>query len=617
MIYLKITVFTIDSYRFYIGIFLFFFSFIVNGQVGINNNNPKGVLDVSSINNTGLVLPRVTAIEDVTDGNVNPPVNGTTVYDLSRNTTCFYQNGSWLCIGVDTNGNPILIDETFGFNNNDIDYIKPSTNNATIPFGLSVALSEDGNTLAVGSNYESSNATGINGDQLNNLAPISGAVYVFVRVSGVWSQQAYIKASNTEGLDGFGFDITLSHDGNILAVGAPGEDSNASGINGDETNNAILSSGAVYVFSRSGTIWIQQAYIKASNVAEDYDVFGNSVVLSGDGNTLAVGAEQEDSNSTGINGDQLDNTATNSGAVYVFTKTGNMWNQEAYIKASNTNGGDHFGHFIALSQNGNTLVVSAEAEDSNATGINGNQADNSSQSSGAVYIFDRVGTTWNQQAYIKPSNTGLADVFGGANNALIIFAGSFGSSITLSDDGNTLAVGASAEDSNAIGINGNQLDNSSTNSGAVYVFVRSGVTWSQQAYIKASNAETLDYFGYVVELSNDGNTLAVSAPSEDSDAIGINGDQLDNSMTLSGAVYVFKRDGTIWTQSTYVKASNTGIDPWTSDGDYFGYSMALSGNGNTLAVGAPGEDGNATGINGNQANNSSQDSGAVYIYNAN
>ncbi len=203
-------------------------------------------------------------------------------------------------------------------------------------------------------------------------------MYVFTRSGATWTQQAYIKASNTGVNDQFGFSVALSAD--TLAVGAKREDSNATGINGNQTDNSTADSGAVYVFTRSGTTWTQQAYIKASNTDLD-DSFGDSVALEGD--TLAVGANEEDSNATGINGNQADNSAANSGAVYVFTRSGTTWTQQAFIKASNTDALDNFGQ-TALS--GNTLAVGASLEDSIATGINGNQADNSTADSGAVYI---------------------------------------------------------------------------------------------------------------------------------------------------------------------------------------------------------------------------------------
>jgi len=457
-----------------------------------------------------------------------------------------------------------------------IGYIKASNTDAGDRFGRSVSLSGDGDTLAVGAFGEDSFFTGINGNQADNSADFSGAVYVFTRSGATWSQQAYIKASNTDTGDEFGFSVSLSGDGNTLAVGAYLEESNATGIDGNQADSSANSSGAAYVFTRSGATWSQQAYIKASNTGIS-DGFGISVSLSGDGDTLAVGARWEASNATGIDGNQADNSAAMAGAVYVFTRSGATWSQQAYIKASNTEAGDEFGNSVSLSNDGDTLAVGAFEEESNATGIDGNQADNSAAGAGAVYVFTRSGSDWSQQAYIKASNTDAQDIFG--------------ISISLSGDGDTLVVGASIEDS-----------------GAVYVFTRSGNTWSQEAYIKASNTEAGDQFGIRVSLSGGGNTLAVGAFWEDSNASGIDDNQADNSADFSGAAYVFTRSGATWSQQAYIKASNT------DTGDIFGRSVSLSGDGDTLVVGASIEDSNATGIDGNQADNSAGGSGAAYLY---
>ena len=474
-----------------------------------------------------------------------------------------------------------------------VGYLKASNAGTGDYFGASLSLSADGTILAVGADIESSNATGVNGDQTNNSLAASGAVYVFTRSGTTWSQQAYLKASNTGSIDTFGVRVSLSADGKTLAVSAPSEDSNTTGVNGDQTDNSLAASGAVYVFNRSGTTWIQQAYLKASNTgASDY--FGGGLSLSPDGKTLAIGAQGEGSNATGINGDQTDNSKGGAGAVYVFTLTDSIWSQQAYIKASDTSSSDFFGVEVSLSTDGNTLAVGAMGEESNSIGINGDDSDNSLSSAGAVYVFTRNVTVWSQEAYIKASNAGLDD--------------NFGRSVSLNSDGNTLAVGAWKEGSNATGINGDQTNNSSGLSGAVYVYTRSASTWSQQAYIKASNTGLDDKFGAMVKLSADGNTLAIGADREDSNAIGINGNQADNSLVPAGALYVFTRSGNNWSQQAYVKASNTGT------GDEFGENATLSADGKTLAVGADREDSNATGSNGNQSNNSFLNAGAVYVY---
>ena len=169
----------------------------------------------------------------------------------------------------------------------------------------------------------------------------------------------------------------------------------------------------------------------------------------------------------------------------------------SYIKASNTGSGDYFGHSLSLSGDGSTLAVGAYREDSNAQGIDGHQENNEEWDSGTVYVFTKNNSgQWEQQAYLKASNTRIGNYFG--------------QSLSLSGDGSTLAVGADGENSNARGIDGHQENNEAPESGAVYVFTRNKEgEWKQQAYLKASNTGTWDFFGYSLSLSGDGSTLAV------------------------------------------------------------------------------------------------------------
>jgi len=360
------------------------------------------------------------------------------------------------------------------------------------------------------------------------------------------------------------------------------EDSSATGVNGNQHDEGINGAGAAYVFVRSGTNWSQQAYLKASNTGR-HNWFGYAVAISGD--TVVVGALGEGSNATGINGNQNNNTATDAGAVYVFVRSGTNWSQQAYLKASNTGAGDEFGSAVAIS--GDTLAVGAWAEDSNATGANGNQNSNSASNSGAAYVFVRNGTNWNQQAYLKASNTRTAAEFAG----------------TVAISGDTLAVGAGAESSSATGVNGDQSDTNAPESGAAYVFVRAGTNWSQQAYLKASNAKAGDQFA---KVAVSGDLVAVGAVSEPSKATGVNGDQTDHSAPIAGSAYVFVRTGTNWNQQAYLKPSNTRAY------DEFSWSLAISGD--TVVVGADGEFSNATGVNGDQSNTNAPVSGAAYVF---
>jgi hypothetical protein len=493
-----------------------------------------------------------------------------------------------------TPGDGAEVNPDGGVGGGSITYLKSSNSDPGDRFGRSVALSADGNFLAVAALYESSSATGVGGAESDNSASESGAVYVFARQGSSWVQQAYLKASNAETDDWFGTVVALSSDGAVLAVSAEKESSNAPGVDGNQADNSYPEAGAVYVFTRVGSVWIQDAYLKASNPGWS-DYLGSSLVLSGDGRRLAVGSVIEESNATGINGDQTNNSMPGAGAVYVFAKPiGGQWAQEAYVKASNTSAPDQFGASLALSFDGSTLVVGARFEASSATGVDGNQADDSGFDAGAAYVFTRAGTTWSQQAYLKASNTDASDVFGFA--------------VALSSDGNTLAVGAPGEDSSATGVGGNQVFNSKPDSGAVYVFIRDGVVWSQQAYLKASNTDAGDVFGDSVALSSDGDVLVVGADGEGSEAVGVGGDQALNTAVDAGAVYSFGRTGGLWSQRSYIKAPNTDA------GDRFGMALAISGDASVLAVTAFLEDSFAMGLGADPADDNGLESGAAYVY---
>ena len=476
--------------------------------------------------------------------------------------------------------------------------------------GNALVVSADGNTIAVGAPHESSGASGINGNADDNSLYASGAVYVFVRRGDAWVQQAYVKASNPGQSDLFGMTVALSADGNLMAVAAPWERSAATGVNGDQNDDSLPQAGAVYVFTRSGDSWSQQAYVKASNTGRaasegeligDGDQFGFSLALSGDGNTMAVGAPTEDSAATGMNGDQTDDSATSAGTAYLFSRTGNTWTQQAYIKGANTGAADLFGYGVGLNDAGNTLVVAGYDEDGAGRGVNADPADGDANGSGAIYVFSRTGTTWRQDAYLKGSRSE-------GNDAL-------GYSVAISGDGSTIVAGAGDESCLVGGINpaGCDMDKpddaSGGSAGAAYVWGRSGDTWAEQAFIKASNPDLQDWFAARIAVSGDGNTLLVGAPMEDSNARGVNGGgQQDNSATESGAAYLFTRSGTTWSQQAYMKTDAA------DEFDELGASVAVSGDGRTLLVGARTEGGGAAGVNGDQGDNSAPETGAVYVW---
>ena len=285
------------------------------------------------------------------------------------------------------------------------------------------------------------------------------------------------------------------------------------------------------------------------------DAFGYAVAIDGD--TIAIAARDQDSAGTGVDADEADTSARDSGAVYVFGRDGAQWRLEAFIKPSNTSANDHFGQSIALE--GDTLVVGAPDKDGSATGVNGTEDDGVNES-GATYVFVRADGVWTQQAYIK----------GAANDSL----DRFGRSVALSGDSIVIGCG---DDSASRGVGGDPANNDAGAAGSAYVFVRSGETWTQEAYLKASNAETADTFGYAVDI--DGDTIVVGATQEDSGGTGVGSNQENNTKPDSGAAYVFVRTGTTWAQQAYLKANNS------SDYFQFGYTVAVSGD--VVAVGSP------------------------------
>jgi len=292
----------------------------------------------------------------------------------------------------------------------------------------------------------------------------------------------------------------------------------------------------------------QTAFI-TSPTAMDPSLFAYSVAISGD--RMVIGAPFESSDAQGVDGLYNPGGAPNSGAAYVFVRDGETWIQEAYLKPSNTGVDDLFGDAVDI--DGDVIVVGAPEEDGFATGINGNMGDGiGTMESGAAYIFERIDGTWRQVAYVKASNTDKND--------------RFGSTVTVSGD--TVVVGAPYERSNATGINGNQANNSALQSGAAYLYERVDDTWAQRAYIKASNASSVDLFATSVNLSGD--TLVVGAPLESTGGL------------RTGAAYVFVHGAGGWFEEAFLKA------PMLLEHERFGSTAAVGDD--TLVVSASGTD---------------------------
>jgi len=349
-------------------------------------------------------------------------------------------------------------------------------------FGLSVSISNEGDTAAIG-------------------APDEDSVYIFTKsASGVWSEQQKITSSVAD--SAFGASVAVSGDGNTVVIGSPAYDSLPQ----------ITNRGIVYVYKRSGGVWTRQKIIYCGDAKIDPnhpsgEQFGHEVAISGD--TIVISARFADSS-----WDDYDTV----GGVYVHTESSG-WARQQRLHADDF--GNNWG-FNVVDISGDTIIVGA-------TGAN---------SVGAAYVFTRSGETWTQQQKLTVSEN------------------SFGASVSISNDGNTAAIGS--EDS-------------------VYTFVKSGATWSEQQKITPSDAEFGDQFGDsgCVSISSNGNALIVGDIYE--------GDPVQQLST--GAAYIFKRSGGTWTQQKRLLASDA------QAGDGFG-RVAISGNGNDTLVGALFADGN-------------------------
>lgn len=258
---------------------------------------------------------------------------------------------------------------------------------------------------------------------------------------------------------------------------------------------------------------------------ESSAAFGRSVAISSDGNTALIGASGEDSSSYSSNG-----------AAYVFTRSGSTWTQQQKLLASDLQTNDFFGISVSLSADGNTALVGASGESTTPTVYNG-----------AAYVFTRSGGTWTEQQKLLASDKGSFD--------------DFGTSVALSSNGDTALIGALNNSEPPLSYNG-----------AAYVFTRSGGTWTQQQKLSASDKVSSDNFGVSVDLSADGDTALIGAF-----------DVSTSPLSNNGAAYVFIRSSGTWTEQQKLLANDRATI------DYFGESVALSADGNTALIGAPGE----------------------------
>jgi LPXTG-site transpeptidase (sortase) family protein len=335
----------------------------------------------------------------------------------------------------------------------------------------------------------------------------AGAAYVYFRGGSNWIFEAKLMAPDAQVGDSFGTSVAVS--GDSIVVGSPGAE--------DEEGSDV---GAAYVFTRSETGWNFQTKLTAADPLED-DGFGTAVAI--DGNTIAVGANLKPAGPLPA-----------AGAVYVFIRSGGRsWNQQAKLASGSPEIGDLFGTSMAL--DGKTLLVGAP--ETNPFGPT---------RPGEVYLFQRIGSKWNQVDRFRAKLARSGDGFGKA----------------VALDGETIVVGADRHD--PAGESGRIR-----NAGAAFVFTQSSGGWAEQAVLLAADAALFDNFGSSVDIYQ--NTIVVGAPGK-----------YQAGQFRVGAAYLFTRSRGAWTQQF-----KTVTDPVAED-DAFGGSIALYGD--WFFVGADGRD---------------------------
>lgn len=335
-------------------------------------------------------------------------------------------------------------------------------------FGVSVSLSSDGSVALVGAGLDDDNGTD------------SGSAYVYTRdpVTGAWTEEAKLLASDGAADDLFGYSVSLSSDGESALIGAQRDDDNG------------LDSGSAYVFARDPVtaIWTEEAKLLAPDGAAE-DLFAHSVSLSSDGTAALAGAYRDDDN------------GLESGSAYVFARdpgTG-LWTAEAKLLAPDGVANDTFGYSVSLSSNGSAALVGAPGDDGNGSGTGTVFA-----YAGAAYVYARNPATgaWAGEVKLVASDRAIDD--------------QFGHSVSLSADGTAALAGAPYDDDNGL------------TSGSAYVFTRNSKGgWTEATKLIAGDGAASDQLGYSLSISSDG-ALALS---------GAYGD--DDNGAESGSAYLF------------------------------------------------------------------------------
>lgn len=393
----------------------------------------------------------------------------------------------------------------------------PTYQRANDQFGYSVSISNDGDTVVVGDPY----------GEDSSAKTETGRAFIFTRISTGWSQKTVLSDPLLFTGAMFGQSVAMSGDGETCAVGCPV----------DKNSFGQATAGSVYVFvlDKTSGLWTKQTRLLPVDINGMNANSGVSVALSDDGNILAVGSNYNTWAGVGY-----------VGTVSIYERTGTSWVLKDTLHPNTFVASLYFGTSVALSSDGAVVAVGANNDNQTAG------------TSGAVYIFTRAGDLWSQTTKLVNTVSGTSE--------------QFGEHVALSGDGKTCVVGAK----NFLNTAQNQYN------GAVYVFYNNAGTWVKERIVD-DTPTTNDYFGSSVAISKDGTKLVIGVPGKES-----------NGLTDTGVVYVYSGvNGAGWVRTKTISPK------FLETSDRLGYSVGISGDATTAVIGAPGQYASA---------------GSIYIY---
>jgi hypothetical protein len=345
-------------------------------------------------------------------------------------------------------------------------------------FGFALALSDNVDRIVVGAN------------RFFDTQPYQGKAYIYSWHDTVWDETGIMASGLPAGAQ-YGFSVDINSDGSKVIVGAPGDNS---------------SQGSAYLYEWTGFAWDETEITPDTPVTGER--FGTSVSITGDGTMMAIGAN-----------------GSSQGQAYVFEYDGSNWNQVTLLSASDGISGDEFGYCIGISDN-ESVVVGAYNYGDDLTG--------------AAYVYTKNGTSWDETKLIASDGASQSE---------------FAWSVDISQDGNSVVVGAKADD-NTIG----------TNAGAVYLYQYDGSSWDETKFV-AEEVEAGEIYGSKVAINHDGTAFIVGA-------------RWDDEMgSASGSAYLHQWDGSDWIETKFL-ASDGALD------NEYGSGVAINNDGLAIMVGA-------------------------------